>query len=267
MKLVTPAILVENMDSFKNDLLDRKGYGENLRNLIARTHDELVISLHGKWGEGKTTFVKMWQGLLNESNIPNLYIDAFSIDYVDDAFISIVSEITSYAESNINKEFKESLIEFKDKAVKIGGHLLSWSAKIAVKAATLGIIKNSDLEELNEIKDVLSTDASGIVSKFVEERISSHSKNVALIQSFKELLSILPSKLDKTDNKPLVIIIDELDRCRPNFAVEVLEKIKHLFSVKNIVFVLVMNKYQLEESIKNIYGQDIVTCPHLLYHC
>jgi hypothetical protein len=55
----------------------------------------------------------------------------------------------------------------------------------------------------------------------------------------------------------LVIVIDELDRCRPSFALEILEKIKHLFSVKNVVFLLVMNKQQLEEAIKSVYGANI----------
>ena len=67
----------------------------------------------------------------------------------------------------------------------------------------------------------------------------------------------MPSKLNSSDGKPLVIIVDELDRCKPTFAVEVLEKIKHLFSVKNVVFLLIMNKSQLEESIRSVYGQNI----------
>ncbi len=97
-----------------------------------------------------------------------------------------------------------------------------------------------------------------MAEKFIEERISSHAKDVALIQSFKEMLSELPSKLQEdNEERPLVIIIDELDRCKPTFAVEMIEKIKHLFSVQHIVFVVVMNKSQLEESIKCIYGQNI----------
>ncbi|MEK7792839.1 MAG: P-loop NTPase fold protein, partial [Pseudomonadota bacterium] len=98
---------------------------------------------------------------------------------------------------------------------------------------------------------------SDLIGSLVEERINSHTKDIELIQSFRELLSNLPSKLQENGDKPLVIIIDELDRCKPTFAVEIIEKIKHLFSVKNVVFVLVMNKAQLEESIKSVYGQNI----------
>ena len=103
----------------------------------------------------------------------------------------------------------------------------------------------------------ISKTASDLAGKFVEERISNHSKDVELIQSFRELLSELPSKLESEGEKPLVVVIDELDRCKPTFAVELIEKIKHLFSVRNVIFLLVMNKAQLEESIKSVYGQNI----------
>ena len=152
MRIVTPPLVVEDGDSFSKDILDRKGYGEALRNLAIRSSDALVISLDGKWGEGKTTFVKMWQGLLSESNIPNIYIDAFSNDYVDDAFITVVSAITNYAERTIVKGHKEKVSELKEKSKKVGGQLLSWSARIGIKAATLGVIKDSDIEELKDIK-------------------------------------------------------------------------------------------------------------------
>ena len=87
--------------------------------------------------------------------------------------------------------------------------------------------------------------------------MSSHSKNVELIQSFKTLLSELPSRIEGNKSGRLIIIIDELDRCKPSFSVEVLEKIKHLFSVPNVAFVLVMHQEQLEEAIKCVYGNNI----------
>lgn len=257
MKIVTPPLLVEDGDSFKNDILDRESFGEALLNLVIRSSDALVISLDGKWGEGKTTFVKMWQGLLSESDIPNIYIDAFSIDYVDDAFISVVSSILRYAEDSVVYEHRDKVLQLKEKSKKIGCKLLSWTARIGVKAATLGIVKNSDIDELVDIKDDLSKTTSDLVGNFIEEQIIENSRNVELIDSFRVLLSDMPSRLNKDCNKPLVVIVDELDRCRPTFAVEMIEKIKHLFSVKNVVFVLVMNKMQLEESIKSVYGMNV----------
>jgi len=257
MRLVVPPLIVEETDSFKNDILERKGFGEALLNIIVQSEDELVIYLDGDWGEGKTTFVKMWQGLLAENSVPNIYIDAFSNDFIDDAFLSVASAITNYANKNIKKSNNKKLAELKDKTKKVGGRLLSLTTRIIIKAATLGAIKDTDIDELKDIKDDMAKSLSDMVGSCIEDRLDSHSEDVALIQSFRDMLSSLPSMLKGENDKPLVIIIDELDRYKPTFAVEILEKIKHLFSVKNVVFVLVMNKAQLEESIRCVYGQNI----------
>lgn len=73
MKLVaTPLIIAENAD-FEGDLFERRSFGESISNIIKNSKDPLVIGLDGNWGEGKTTFVKMWQGLLDEQGLPNIY--------------------------------------------------------------------------------------------------------------------------------------------------------------------------------------------------
>lgn len=255
MKLVTPSLLVENSDGFRNDILQRQQFGDALSNLVMRSTDELVISLDGKWGEGKTTFVKMWRGHLKEKGIPSIYIDAFQNDYTEDAFISIASAITSYVEQNSAGSPK--ILAFKDQAKKVGVRLLSWTAKIGIRAATIGIIKESDIDALSEIGNEVAADTSETIADLVKERLNAHSKETELIKSFRESLSDLPANLTDNSSGRLVIVIDELDRCRPSFALEVLEKIKHLFSVKNVVFLLVMHKQQLEEAIKSVYGANI----------
>ncbi len=263
MRLVTPQINIGTTDGFRNDLLERKSFGESLLNLIKNTSDELVISLDGKWGEGKTTFTKMWQGLLLEEGVPNIYINAYESDYVEDAFIALASEITTYVDKNIEKDNLEKVEEFKTKAKKVGVQLLSWSAKVGVKAATLGAIKASDIEELGDIKNDISKSTSNIIGSLIDEKLNNHQQEVETIQSFKTFLSELPKHLKSESNYPLVIIIDELDRCKPSYAVELLEKVKHFFSVQNVVFVLVMHKAQLEEAIKAVYGQNVDATTYL----
>jgi predicted KAP-like P-loop ATPase len=254
MRIVTPPLIIEESDAFKNDILERKAYGKDLLNLVRQSNDELVISLDGKWGEGKTTFVKMWQGLLSESNVPNIYIDAFANDYLDDAFISIVSAIMSFAKENIEQDSSNKIKVLKIKAKKIGGQLFKLSSKVAIRAATLDTIAMNDVEEF---KDNIVKSPSSLIDELIEDRLNFHSNKIALIDEFKTLLSEISSKIEGNSENPLVIIIDELDRCKPSFAIEILEKIKHLFSVKGVVFILVMHKEQLEEAVKCIYGQNI----------
>lgn len=66
------------------------------------------------------------------------------------------------------------------------------------------------------------------------------------------------------DEKPLVFIIDELDRCRPDYAVRMLEVLKHFFVVKNIVFVCAVDKKHLEDSICGFYGSEKINASEYL---
>lgn len=257
MKLVAKALEVNIHDGFTNDLLEREPFGESLSNLIVNSSEPLVLSIDARWGEGKTTFAKMWRGYLLERGMHSIYIDAFKSDYINDGFIAIAGAIDEYVEDNLKDEAQK--IEFRNKAKKVGAGLLTWSAKVAAKAVTLGAIREAELEELSGIKDSLVEDAGSIMEELVGEQLSEYKENYNRIESFKEILSQMPAQLSANQEgvNPLVVIVDELDRCKPSYAVEVLENIKHFFSVKNVVFVLIMHREQLEKAISSIYGQGI----------
>src|SRR5262249_37550885 len=78
-----------------------------------------------------------------------------------------------------------------------------------------------------------------------------------------DLVSTLRQKSRNQTTKPIIFITDELDRCRPPYALELLEKIKHLFSVEGLVFVLAIDRHQLGESVKCLYGQGMDTDNYL----
>ena len=259
MRLTPPPFEIDPEHPFLNDALSREQFGVSLTNLIKRINERLVICIDAPWGEGKTTFVKMWRGSLAKDGIKSVYFDAFANDYIDDAFIAIINEIVSLVEKEAkeNASLKPKLEDLKNKASKVGAQILSFAARFGVKAATLGLLKNSDIEELEAIKDEIASGASDIASKFIRDKIANHTAERENICSFRENLQELAQSIIKDSGNPLVIIIDELDRCKPTYAIEVIERIKHLFSVEGIVFVLSMNKQQLEETIKCVYGQKI----------
>ncbi len=260
-KTVTQPIVVEEGEPFKQDALGREDFGKSLLKLVSISSDELVISLDGKWGEGKTSFVKMWQGLLVENRIPNIYIDAFKHDYSDDAFIAIAGAITAYIEEH---EKKNGAIaeKFKNRAMIVWRKLLPLTINAIARTFGLGIINSSNIEEIEKFKDELAKGGSTVVDALISEKLGSYKKDLEDIDSFKTVLSELSGSINSKQgnqqkSSPLVIIVDELDRCRPTYALDIMEKIKHLFSVENVVFVLVMNRDQLEESVKSVYGQNI----------
>ena len=109
-------------------------------------------------------------------------------------------------EENIEKDSSEKVAELKTKAKRIGGQLVSWSAKVAVKAATLGAIKESELDELNDIKNDVSKGTSNLLGNIIEERLVSHSKDIALIEEFprptSHLSQLFPLSADLIINMP-----------------------------------------------------------------
>ncbi|MFT7640583.1 MAG: putative KAP-like P-loop ATPase, partial [Pirellulaceae bacterium] len=65
------------------------------------------------------------------------------------------------------------------------------------------------------------------------------------------------------NGKPVIVLIDELDRCRPNYSVDLLERLKHYFAVEGIVFVLAVDKTQLCHAINGVYGEKFDSSTYL----
>jgi KAP family P-loop domain len=255
MKIIVPPFAVAEDDGFKADLFGRKEFGQSLLNLTVNSDDSLVISLDGKWGEGKSTFIKQWRGLAKSEKVASIYIDVFENDYVDDAFIAIASAINAFIKIECSSDVFRT--EFQKGAVRVGKQLLTMGAKVAIKFGTLGALDLADVDALTEHDDEIADATSDKLSDIIKEQLNSHEANTQSVAAFKKLLGELPSKITDNSKEKLMIVLDELDRCRPSFAVEILERVKHLFSVPNVYFLLVMNKSQLEAAVKCVYGNEI----------
>lgn len=250
MKITLAKIEINEKEDFSSekDIFKRKDFGERLISLFENTQEELVVALNAPWGEGKSTFIKMWQNhiKLNQDNIKikTIYFDAFKNDYQKDPFLAITSEI--YSLCNMKEESKK---EFIKNAKEVGKSLVWGAFKLGTKLTTAGLVDETVLENgANDISSILNDN----IEKLIENRIKNHEANKNALDKFKgDLEKFIASE------KPILFIIDELDRCRPDYALELLEQIKHLFSVKNLHFLLVVNSKQLESSIKSKYGNEI----------
>ena len=90
----------------------------------------------------------------------------------------------------------------------------------------------------------------------LRRELSSYERAKDSIMQLKDCLQEVANIVSKRVNHPLIIMIDELDRCRPSYAIELLEVTKHLFSTDNIIFVLAINRSEIEHSIKVLYGNN-----------
>jgi len=258
MKIFPPPLAVGPTEGFDpaKDIFNRAGLGEGLANLVATATDPLVIAVNGQWGSGKTTFLKMWGGLLREAKYPVVYFDAFESDYLDDAFLALAGEIISLVKEK-KKASSGKGKDFMQKAVNAGKIIAKAGLKIGAKAATLGALGSTEFDDL---ADDVGEAFSDLVDPYLEELLSNRSAQKTTVEQFRSALSALPSLLKpplEAETKPLIFILDELDRCRPSFALEILERIKHFFSVPNVHFVLGVNVSQLQNSVKVTYGPNI----------
>ena len=251
MELRRHNVEVNDADPFANDWLERKGFADQLTNIVENNKQgEVVIGLSGQWGEGKTTFVKMWQKHMENKEIASIYFDAFEYDYLEDVFLSLAIEIYNYAKVH-NITAKEDYLNKSKNTYNLLQAMISKTSPINIDSSLQEKLTHDESQTF-DISEAIKNSLNFALDNAFEQAL----KQKEVFKDFKKSLSQLASEASNQD-MPLVIIIDELDRCKPSFAVEILEKIKHLFLVEGVVFILSMHHEQLEESIKKVYGQNI----------
>jgi hypothetical protein len=259
MRLTVPELKINDDEGFstEKDLFNRKQFGDRLYNLIVNSDENLVLALDAQWGEGKSTFIKMWSGenkYKQEPPLETIYFDAFENDYQKEPFLALASEIYELLEDKVESK----KVEFKKKAAQVFKTFSRGMIKTGIRLGTAGLIDGTILDQAeNDISTLVSEQVDSIIASKFE---SSKADKLAL-RNFREFLSDIA--INHTPGKRMVFVIDELDRCRPDFALDLLENIKHLFSVSGITFLLVMNRKQLEESVKCRYGDGIDSVTYL----
>ena len=225
------------------DLLKRKPISEQLSDLVQRIESPIVIALDDQWGSGKSYFLKRWVAAHtqeNEGTGRTVYFDAFENDYLNDPLISLISAVAERIETDEQSK--------ADKLRKIGGKLVKPALDIGIALATAGLVKN-----LGDIADA-GVKAVGDQAKTAIDNMWADEKDrKEAVKEFKDLLV----KFTKTTGGPIIIVVDELDRCRPDYALSVLEIIKHFFAVPRVHFVLGVNSNALENSVRARYGAGI----------
>jgi hypothetical protein len=247
--LIRPTELeIPENDPFQNDALKRKKLEPPLTQFVTQASGSLVMALDGEWGSGKTTFLKMWQPKLTKAGHVCLYLNVWKTDFTQEPLVAITSELSSVIEDfAVNCNDGKSLQKHIKKAREMAGKIAKRSIPLAIKVLTAGLIHADDFIE--ETTAEFASDA-------VEAYITSFESAKSEIEEFRKTLTDLVEQVQEIqqESSKVVIIIDELDRCRPTYAVQILERIKHLFDVPGVIFILGINRSQLNYSIQAIYG-------------
>ena len=239
--------------TFKDfDKLDLKSFRDDLFQVIDKGLSSAIedmgekrgwtISLNANFGNGKTTFLKMFEHFMKtekQKNYDVLFINAWESDFYKEPVIAILSEFANWLEQNKDK----------NKTIKI--------------MEVIGIIgKNIGMNIVNQY---LQLNTGGVVNlKDTLKDIKTPDIGKNLLSSFKQRKTVIDtvrneifSEYTKNSGKKLLIIIDELDRARPDYAVRFLEDIKHFFDIENVAFLVAANRTQMEATVKCLYGQDL----------
>lgn len=243
--------------NFENCKLNRKAYGEFLIDFITGEKDGFVLNLNGTWGAGKTEFLKRMYTELISRNHPCIYIDAWESDFSKEPLTVVTSELLKQLKlfnSGINgEEASRSLNKFFTKALK--------GAAIGVAGGITKYVIDDGTVGVSAMQEWLSEEPD----KYIDTITSEYHEQVDAIKQIRENLTSLAAVLNTSygSELPIVVLVDELDRCRPTYAIEMLEVIKHFFNTKHFVFVVATDTEQLSRSIKAVYGQDFESKSYL----
>lgn len=270
------------------DLLGRQDDAEFLLRFIVARLDErkrsgrkgsYVLNVDAEWGHGKTFFMNgLFEDILKAGH-PAVFIDAWKNDFGDDPYTQVISEIEAYFKQFVvdnPKPGSETRFKKVYKAVKSNAGKILWTAlKGGTKRASRYLIaegadeiievvqtytpehtRDAAAGSVEEIEKSVALVNDNIIDAFADKKMREFEEAKQSLTNFKASLSDLLRVFEAHTGMhlPFFILIDELDRCRPTYAITMLERIKHLFDVDDVVFVLSTDTEQISQAIRAIYG-------------
>lgn len=254
---------------WEKDRLGRKKFADFLCTLIKnsdkykRSEEEnaYVIALDSPWGTGKTWFLDMFEKYLKENEedhgIRVIHYSAWANDFWDNAFLPLLHAL-----------YKQDMLKL-DAAEEKGKNGIKNVLKLAVylgKEVGLKKAENVFGEEAAEmfrggIESLEEHPEQGIEAVFQD-----YEDFCRAYETVRDMLSDYLERLGP--NGKIVIVVDELDRCRPDFAVQTLEVVKHLFNADGLVFLFAVDMKQLGSVIRGSYGEslDAVNYLNRMFH-
>ena len=207
---------IDRQNPFSDDKLGVRGFAESFANIVSNATGPFVFNINSPYGTGKSFLLKRLRVLLENKGHKVMFYNAWESDFYDNPLIPIIASM------------QEQFVigdPVWDHVKKAGDALLE-------SIPVLGDLHNN-------IKCKNSTPSLDKYNEILDNK-TNFIKNITLAAES------LP--------KQLIIVVDELDRCRPDYAIKTLETIKHFFNIKNIIFILAVDRVQLENTVGQFYG-------------
>ncbi|WP_052958867.1 KAP family P-loop NTPase fold protein [Pseudomonas marginalis] len=234
---------------WNDDFMGRQLSSEFLTKYILANDHIKVLNVNSPWGSGKTFFVQRWKEELSKKHVCVMF-NAWETDFSAEPLLALIT--------CIEQQTKDAL---DITATEAGRRAVDLTTQVLKKATPLiakGLLKKYIGVELDDLLGKGGGDDSADgVKDLVSSLIEDQSKTTKHVEEFKaavvERLNMAAE--DNNLKAPAFIFIDELDRCRPTYAIELLERIKHFFELKDCKFIIASDSSQLAHSIRAVYGQ------------
>ena len=258
---------LENPTFDTQDEFKRKPIAENIIRLLTSPIDLSPMVIDGGWGMGKTEFCQKLIRLMQQQHpdYQPVYIDAFRSDHSGEPLLALLAEIIkACTPENVDGRPSEQRTNLTRKIAKVAG----FGIKTTFKAAMGHVLKQNTDDLAEELQQIMNDDqeARSIAETVTDtaNTIASHTIDATVeallkeqIEAEKNLETLKACLKELAADKPIILFIDELDRCRPDYAVDMLEVIKHVFDIEKVKVVLVTNTKQLRAAINHRYGAEV----------
>ena len=232
----------------ERDEFSRKVIAEKAITLLASDIDVSPMVIDGGWGTGKTEFCHKLINLMKPAESHHLiYVDAFQADHADEPLLTVLAEVIKILPEGDERN------GFMQKALPT----IRYGLKTLAKAGVGHLLRQDAADVVDDFDKEIQKAADKAIDASVESMLKDHVKANESLKTLQTALQEIAAQ------QPIIIFIDELDRCRPNFAVSMLEIIKHTFDVEGVQFVLITNTQQLKASINHCYGYSVVAQRYL----
>ena len=249
------------------DEFNRRPIAKNIIRLLTSPIDLSPMVIDGGWGTGKTEFCQKLIRLMQQQrrNYQPVYIDAFRSDHSGEPLLALLAEIIkTCTPEDTDGQPSEKRKNITRKIAKAAG----FGIKTVAKAAVGHVLKQNTDDLAEEFQQIMNDgqDADSLAETVTDAAatIASHTIDATVeallkeqIEAEKNLETLKACLKELAADKPIILFIDELDRCRPDYAVDMLEVIKHVFDVENVKVVLVTNTKQLRAAINHRYGMEV----------
>lgn len=260
MKLLELQPTYENLIStYKNDSIERNTALHYFVELLESLDGCTSISVNGKWGCGKTFFVKQTKMIIDAFNEHTKFL-------TQGAKTEIVNTWRAFNPEEQDRTLMPQICVYYDawQHDNDDDPLLSLVYEIYTNVVNDYSFKKSKdcIEKCATIADLLSGKNYGAVINKLREAddpLTKIKENRSLSESINDFISSLLAE----QGDRLIIFVDELDRCKPTYAVRLLERIKHYFSNKDVTFVFSVNLSELQHTVKQYYGTEFDASKYL----